>query len=108
MISDNDRNEISCVAPGQSLDTSTPTGKLMSTMLGAVAEFERNLMLERQREGIAKAKAEGKYQGRVPTAARKADEVRRLRAAGMRPDDISSALAISRSSVYRALEGTTE
>ena len=50
------------------LDTGTPTGKLMVNLLGSIAEFERELMLERQREGIAKAKAEGKYPGRQPTA----------------------------------------
>jgi DNA invertase Pin-like site-specific DNA recombinase len=52
----------------QSIDTSTPTGRLMFNMLGAIAQFERELMLERQREGVAKAKAEGKYKGRAPTA----------------------------------------
>jgi DNA invertase Pin-like site-specific DNA recombinase len=86
---------------GQSVDTSTATGKLMLTMLGAVAEFERGLMLERQREGIAKAKAEGKYQGRVPTAQRQADDVRRLKAQGVRPVDIARQLGIGRASVYR-------
>jgi site-specific DNA-cytosine methylase len=60
------------------LDTGTPTGKLMLNLLGAIAEFERELMLERQREGIAKAKSEGKYQGRQPTARRKSGEVMRL------------------------------
>jgi DNA invertase Pin-like site-specific DNA recombinase len=54
------------------IDTSTPTGKLMLTVLGGVAEFEREIMLERQREGIAKAKAAGKYKGRAPTAQAKA------------------------------------
>lgn len=48
----------------ENLDTSTPTGKLMLTMIGAINEFERNNMLERQREGIAIAKAKGKYKGR--------------------------------------------
>jgi DNA invertase Pin-like site-specific DNA recombinase len=90
---------------GQTLDTSTATGKLMLTMLGAVAEFERGLMLERQREGIAKAKAEGKYQGRAPTAMRQADEVMRLKAEGVRPVDIARQLGIGRASVYRILEG---
>ena len=52
----------------QAIDTSTPTGRLMFNMLGAIAQFERELMLERQREGVAKAKAEGKYKGRAPTA----------------------------------------
>lgn len=90
---------------GSEVDTRTPTGRLMLTMLGAVAEFERALMLERQREGIAKAKAEGKYQGRAPTAQRQAAEVRRLKADGARPVDIARRLGIGRASVYRILAG---
>ncbi len=86
------------------LDTSTPTGKLMLNLLGSIAEFERELMLERQREGIAKAKAEGKYKGRVPTARRKAADVRRLRAEGKTVEAIVKELGISRSSVFRALQ----
>ncbi len=46
------------------MDTQTPTGKLMLTVLGGIAQFEREIMLERQREGVAKAKATGKYKGR--------------------------------------------
>jgi DNA invertase Pin-like site-specific DNA recombinase len=88
---------------GQALDTGTATGKLMLTMLGAVAEFERGLMLERQREGIAKAKADGKYQGRAPTAQRQAEDVRRMKAEGVRPVDIARRLGIGRASVYRIL-----
>ena len=49
-------------------DTQTPTGKRMVTVLGGVAQFEREMMLERQREGIAKAKSAGKYKGRKPIA----------------------------------------
>jgi DNA invertase Pin-like site-specific DNA recombinase len=85
------------------LDTATPTGKLMLNLLGSIAEFERELMLERQREGIAKAKADGKYRGRVPTARRMASQVHDLRLAGVRPSAIASSLSISRSSVYRIL-----
>jgi len=48
----------------ENMDTGTPTGKLMLTMIGAIAEFERQQILERQREGIAIAKREGKYKGR--------------------------------------------
>ena len=48
----------------ENIDTSTPTGKLMLTMIAAINEFERTNLLERQREGIAIAKAEGKYKGR--------------------------------------------
>src|SRR5208337_3837508 len=64
------------------LDTATPTGRLMFNVIGSVAQFEREVMLERQREGIAKAKGEGKYKGRAPTARAKADDVRRLAAEG--------------------------
>jgi DNA invertase Pin-like site-specific DNA recombinase len=85
------------------IDTSTPTGKLMLSLLGSIAEFERDIMLERQREGIARAKADGKYKGRAPTAQRKADDVRRLKAEGKTAEQIVVELGISRSSVFRAL-----
>src|SRR5262249_32531623 len=52
---------------GMGLDTSTATGKLMLNVIGAVAQFEREMMLERQRDGIAAARAAGKYRGRKPT-----------------------------------------
>jgi DNA invertase Pin-like site-specific DNA recombinase len=87
----------------QAIDTSNCTGRLMFNMLGAIAQFERELMLERQREGIAKAKAEGKYRGRAPTARAKASEVQRLRSEGVGPTEIAKRLRISRASVYRAL-----
>lgn len=86
------------------LDTSTPTGRLMLTLLGGIAQFEREIMLERQREGIAKAKVEGKYRGRAPTARAKADEVLRLHREGVGGTEIAKRLGIARSSVYRLLE----
>jgi DNA invertase Pin-like site-specific DNA recombinase len=85
------------------LDTTTPTGRLMLQVLGAVAEFERAIMLERQREGIAKAKAAGKYKGRARTAMAKAGEVEVMLAAGVNPSDVARKLGIGRSSVYRAI-----
>jgi DNA invertase Pin-like site-specific DNA recombinase len=85
------------------LDTATPTGKLMLNMLGSVAQFEREMMLERQREGIAKAKGEGKYKGRKPTARAKAPQVRELAAKGMTREAIAAELKIGVASVYRAL-----
>ena len=87
----------------QAIDTSTPTGRLMFNMLGAIAQFERELMLERQREGVAKAKAEGKYRGRAPTARAKASEVRRLHSESVGATEIAKRLRISRASVYRVL-----
>ena len=87
----------------QAIDTSNCTGRLMFNMLGAIAQFERELMLERQREGIAKAKVEGKYKGRAPTARAKADKVRALRDAGIRPAELARQVGISRTSVYRVL-----
>jgi DNA invertase Pin-like site-specific DNA recombinase len=67
----------------QAIDTSTPTGRLMFNMLGSIAQVERELMLERQREGIAKA--EGKYKGRKPTAMAKTPEIKRMMADGIAP-----------------------
>jgi DNA invertase Pin-like site-specific DNA recombinase len=84
-------------------DTSTATGRLMFTVIGAVATFERELMLERQREGVARAKAEGKYKGRKPTVRARAAEIATLKANGVRPVDIARRLGIGRASVYRVL-----
>ena len=89
---------------GERLDTRNPTSKLMLTILAGVATWEREIMLERQREGIAKAKAEGKYLGRAPTVRRQGDEIRALVAAGERPAQVARKLGVSRSSVYRMLE----
>jgi DNA invertase Pin-like site-specific DNA recombinase len=86
------------------VDTGSATGKLLFTMIGAVATFEREMMLERQREGIARAKAEGKYKGRKPTARARAAEIATLRADGVRPVDIARQLGIGRASVYRILD----
>jgi DNA invertase Pin-like site-specific DNA recombinase len=83
------------------LDTTNATGKLMLNVLGSVAQFEREMMLERQREGIAKAKAEGKYKGRKPTAMARTNEVRSLLNAGKTKRGIATELGISERSVHR-------
>jgi DNA invertase Pin-like site-specific DNA recombinase len=85
------------------LDTSSATGKLLFTMVAAIGAFERELMLERQREGIAKAKAEGKYKGRSPTARAKTDQVLELKSKGIGASKIAKELGIGRASVYRIL-----
>jgi DNA invertase Pin-like site-specific DNA recombinase len=88
---------------GERLDTTKPTSKLMLTILAGVATWEREIMLERQREGIAKAKGEGKYLGRKPSI--DPAQVRAMAAGGMGPASIARQLGIARSSVYVALKG---
>jgi len=83
------------------IDTQTSTGRLLLTMMGAVAEFERQVMLERQRVGIAKAKLEGKFKGRPATARRKSPEVLKLIKAGFKASEIQNMTGISRASYYR-------
>lgn len=88
---------------GAEMDTKSPTGRLMLTMFGALGQWERELMLSRQREGIEKAKREGRYQGRQPTARRRLPEMRRLAEEGLSPPEIAIRLEVSRASVYRLL-----
>jgi DNA invertase Pin-like site-specific DNA recombinase len=85
------------------MDTQTPTGKLMLTVLGGVAQFEREMMLERQKEGVAKAKAAGKYKGRKPLAANLRQEVVYLAGQGMAKAHIARQLGIGEATVYRIL-----
>jgi DNA invertase Pin-like site-specific DNA recombinase len=87
------------------LDTASSTGRLMLNVIGSVAQFEREIMLERQREGIAKAKAAGRYKGRAPTARAKSSEVKRLAAEGLTREAIATQLKIGVASVYRVLRG---
>ena len=89
---------------GSAVDTRGASGQLMLNMFAAMAQFEREMMLERQREGIARAKAEGKYKGRKPTARAKAQDAVRLFRQGTKVAHIATELGIGRGSVYRALE----
>ena len=88
------------------MDTSTPTGKLMLNVVAAVAQFEREMMLERQREGVAKAKAEKRYKGLAPTARAKAEQVKSLAAQNIKKRHIALQLGISERSVFRILSTT--
>lgn len=85
------------------LDTNTATGKLMLNVVGAVAQFEREMMLERQREGIAAAKAAGKYRGRAPTARARTSDILALADAGHTRAEIARRLQLGERSVYRIL-----
>lgn len=83
----------------------SPMSMLLLQLLGAVAQFERSLILERQREGIAIAKAAGVYRGRKPALSK--DQVRDLAlraAAGAKKTDLAKTFGISRESVYRYIE----
>jgi DNA invertase Pin-like site-specific DNA recombinase len=91
-------------ATEQPIDTSSAAGVAFLQMLGVFAQFETAIRKERQREGIAKAKANGVYKGRKPTVDSSA--VQALKAEGARPSEIAKRLGIGRASVYRVLSGT--
>src|SRR3984957_1667635 len=89
---------------GETVDTKSATGKLILTIFAGFAQFEREMMLERQSEGIAKAKSEKRYLGRKPSAKLKAYEAIAMFKAGKTVSEVAEALAIGRGSVYRAIE----
>ncbi|MGP5644424.1 recombinase family protein, partial [Corynebacterium variabile] len=90
---------------GQSYSANpSPTGKLLLGMLGAVAEFERSIIRERQAEGIARAKARGTYKGRKPVPDEKIEQARILVSQGIPKARVARDLGISRSSLYKHLE----
>ncbi|MBT8766758.1 recombinase family protein [Metapseudomonas boanensis] len=83
------------------LDTETPAGKLMLNIFGAVAQFEREIMLERQREGIQRARDKGKYKGRKPTSESKREAVLLMLAQGAQRAQVARDLGIGIATVYR-------
>lgn len=85
------------------LDTTTATGKLILNVLGSIAQWERSMMLERQREGIAKARAEKKYKGRRPHGADVVAKVLAMHADKRGPTHIARELGIGRTSVHRII-----
>ena len=89
---------------GETIDTRSATGRLILTIFAGFAQFEREIMLERQREGIRKAQAAGKYLGRKPSASLKASEAVTMVKSGKSVAATARALGIGRGSVYRALE----
>jgi DNA invertase Pin-like site-specific DNA recombinase len=85
----------------EALDFTTPTGRALAGMLAVFAEFEREILRERVKAGIAQARKRGKRHGRPPTVAHHADSVRQLFAAGQSKSAIARQLGISRASVRR-------
>ena len=86
------------VSQKESIDTSTPTGKFMLTVFGAVAELEREYILQRQREGIEIAKTKGKYKGRKPISSPDFDKV----AAQWRRGELTAVQAMKRLGMSKA------
>lgn len=86
----------------QPFDTSGPLGKAMLGMLAVFAELDMDIRRERQREGIIRAKAEGRYKGRKRVTT--AEAVKAMRAEGRRPADIARSIGCARSTVYRYME----
>lgn len=84
----------------------TPFNKLLLGLLGSVAEFERELILERQREGIAQAKARGAYKGRKPIAPEKFKQAKALIAQGMTKEVAAKTVGIGRTSLFTYLRAT--
>jgi DNA invertase Pin-like site-specific DNA recombinase len=100
-----DAKGVGLVVTEQSIDTTTPTGRLMFNMLAAIAEFETDLRKERQLEGIAKAKEEGRYKGRPVTVDSKA--IKAALAAGDKPVAVAKRFNVARSTVYRVMSEAT-
>jgi DNA invertase Pin-like site-specific DNA recombinase len=91
------------ISLNEALDLTTPTGRAMAGMLSVFAEFERGILRERVKAGIAEARRRGKRHGRPPTVAHRVDEVRQLHAEGLSKSAIARQLGISRTSVRRFL-----
>ncbi len=87
----------------EALDLTTPTGRALAGLLAVFAEFEREILRERVKAGIAHARKEGRPDGRPPTARRKATRVKRLYARGVSKAEIARRLKIGRTSVRRIL-----
>jgi DNA invertase Pin-like site-specific DNA recombinase len=89
------------------IDTSIDHGESLSLLLSAIVDFERQVVRDRQSAGISKAKREGRYKGRKPTARAKADEVLALNEQGLTRQKIAGELGIGVASVYRILKAHT-
>jgi DNA invertase Pin-like site-specific DNA recombinase len=92
---------IEFVSLSEQVDTSTPTGKMVFTVLGAVAELERNLIAERVKAGLRNARAKGKTLGR-PRKIANSDEIRRLRSQGASWRAVGTALGVSAATAFCA------
>ena len=102
ILRDLEHDRIGLICTDQQIDTTIPMGKLLFTLLGAIAEFERELIRERTKDGLARAIAQGKRLGRPPNPAR-TDEIVRLRQEGLSYRQIAEKLHISHQGVKQRL-----
>ena len=95
------------ISLSEAVDTSTPIGRMVFTVIGAVAELERSLIRERVMMGLNRAKAKGKKLGR-PAASFNLDQARRLRAEGLTYQGIAKQFGVSRTTISNGLRQTQE
>ena len=101
-LADLDSYGVAFVSLRDNLDLSTPSGRLMFQIIGAMAEFERSLIQERVRAGLRNAKLRGKILGRPPMTLDR-ERIARLRASGASIRDISTQLEVSTATIHKAL-----
>lgn len=107
IIEELDLKKVELISLKENIDTSTPNGRLMITMLGAINEFERANLLERQKEGIAIAKEKGKYKGRLRIKLNNTkfeDLYEEMEKGYITKIEMAEKLKISRSTLYRRIE----
>ena len=102
ILEEMDRFGVALVCSDQDIDTKSPAGKLLFTVLGAVAELELELIRERTKDGLARARAQGKRLGRPPKP-EMTEEIMRLRAQGLSLRQIGAQLGMSHQSVKQRL-----
>ena len=103
------KKEVAFVSQKEAIDTTTPTGKFMLTVFGAVAELEREYILQRQREGIAVAKANGVYKGRKPITRPNFDAVvSEWRSGNITAVEAMRRLDMKPSTFYRKVKATSQ
>ena len=98
------KKKVALLVIDQSIDTSTPTGKLLFDMLGAIAEFENSIRSERQMDGIQQAKQKGVQFGRkVALSDQQVGELKQLRSEGMLIKELMVKYTLSKSAIYKYL-----
>jgi DNA invertase Pin-like site-specific DNA recombinase len=102
-LADHGKTPTSFVSLRDNLDLSTPSGRLMFQIIGAMAEFERSLIQERVRAGLRNAKLKGKTLGRPPLTLDR-ERIARLRVGGASIREISAQLEVSTATVHKALQ----